>query len=507
MQGGSKLVNQFYKKFTNDLILSAIYYFLLTIRALIFLPIISKTLGSQGYGIWSIIMVTISLLQPVLSLNLSYGFTRFLPANKKNVSKTREDFLSVLITVSGWSLIIVMFLLVFERFFATLLFGSQEFIMFIRAIIILLPAIALILLFMDYYRSLRRMNVYVTLGALQIVLEVSSILIFIGLLHRSLIEAFNVFIMANYLILFIQVVLVLKEIGLSFPRFSHLKEYFKYSLPILPVRLSSWAVRSIDRYFIVLMVGLSAVGIYSASYAVAGMISLFMAPFSLILPPIVAELYDARDEITLNDTIFYSYKYVLFFSVPAAFGVFLVGDQVLLLITSSEFVEPLMTNLLMGIVAASITCMSVYVVFTPMIGAIKKTYLNTIFWTMSAMINISLNFLLIPSLGLIGAAVATLASYVVMMTAVLWVVSHHLTLTSRYLVILSKILVASVLMSLWLVFFRVMISTPETIGELMMQLFLEVLSAVGLYVFSMLGLLRFFDKKELRMLQSMVRRR
>ncbi len=501
----SELVNQFYKKFTNDLILSAIYYFLLTIRALIFLPIISKTLGSQGYGIWSIIMVTISLLQPVLSLNLSYGFTRFLPASKKDVSKLREDFLSVLITVLGWSLLVMMMLLVSEKFMTTLIFGSQDFVIFVRAIIMLLPATALILLFMDYYRALRRMNVYVTLGALQIALEVASILIFIGVLHRSLIEAFSAFIIADYLILLVQVVLVMKHLGFSLPHFVHLKEYFKYSLPILPVRLSSWAVRSIDRYFIAAMVGLAAVGVYSASYAVAGLLSLFMAPFSLILPPIVAELYDNRDDVTLNKTIFYSYKYVLFFSIPAAFGVFLIGDQILLLITSKEFVEPIITNFIMGIVAVSITCMSIYVVFTPMIGAIKKTYLNTVFWSVSAVINISLNLVLIPSFGLIGAAVATLASYVVMMSAVLLIVSRHLTLTVRYLIVLGKTVIASVLMSFWLFLLRMTIPTPSATSNLIMTLILEVASAVGLYTLSTL-IMRFFDKREITMFMSMVKR-
>ena len=67
-----------YKKFTKDVGLAGVAQLVTSIKGLILLPILTKTLGAEMYGIWAQILVTVSLLMPLTLLQLEYAMTRFL---------------------------------------------------------------------------------------------------------------------------------------------------------------------------------------------------------------------------------------------------------------------------------------------------------------------------------------------------------------------------------------------------------------------------------------------
>ena len=53
-----------YKLFAQRVGLVGITTLIVNLRGLILIPILTKTLGADAYGVWSVIMVTISLLLP-----------------------------------------------------------------------------------------------------------------------------------------------------------------------------------------------------------------------------------------------------------------------------------------------------------------------------------------------------------------------------------------------------------------------------------------------------------
>ena len=57
-----------YKLFAQRVGLVGITNLIVNLRGLILIPILTKTLGADAYGVWSVIMVTISLLSPLALL-------------------------------------------------------------------------------------------------------------------------------------------------------------------------------------------------------------------------------------------------------------------------------------------------------------------------------------------------------------------------------------------------------------------------------------------------------
>jgi len=67
---------------------------IVSLRGLILLPILTKTLGTELYGVWTQILVTISLLMPLGLLGPSTAMIRFF-AGENDEDKIKKDFYAV----------------------------------------------------------------------------------------------------------------------------------------------------------------------------------------------------------------------------------------------------------------------------------------------------------------------------------------------------------------------------------------------------------------------------
>ena len=103
-----------YTLFTRRIGLIGFTQSIISLRGLITLPILTKTLGASGYGILAQIIVTIALLMPFLQLGLGASLVRFLPSkNKKEMAEGIFTALSAIL-LSG---IIISLLLFFSSNF------------------------------------------------------------------------------------------------------------------------------------------------------------------------------------------------------------------------------------------------------------------------------------------------------------------------------------------------------------------------------------------------------
>ena len=88
-----------HKIFVKRITLVAIVKLVTSFRGLILLPLLTKTVGVVGYGIWSQISVTIGLLSPFIMLNLTASTVRFLAA-EQDYKKVAKGIFTVIFTVA-----------------------------------------------------------------------------------------------------------------------------------------------------------------------------------------------------------------------------------------------------------------------------------------------------------------------------------------------------------------------------------------------------------------------
>ncbi|WP_048115315.1 oligosaccharide flippase family protein, partial [Methanoculleus sp. MH98A] len=101
-----------HKKVARDIGLIAVTQMLISLGGFFLLPIVTKMLGPDSYGIWAQINVTISLLSPLALVGLHMAFLRFLAA-ETDEGVIREGFYSIIFFVgfTGFAISLAVYLL------------------------------------------------------------------------------------------------------------------------------------------------------------------------------------------------------------------------------------------------------------------------------------------------------------------------------------------------------------------------------------------------------------
>jgi O-antigen/teichoic acid export membrane protein len=185
-----------------------------------------------------------------------------------------------------------------------------------------------------------------------------------------------------------------------------------YGLPLIPHSLSAWVLNVSDRLLIGLLVGLPAIGAqaaigrYTLGYQLAYMISLLAIAAQYALSPYLFRVAGTpagprlhREVVTVGMAVFLVLAAAEVASAPEIIGILAPGD---------EYRESV--NVL-RIVPVGASLFGLYALVVPILLYAKRTGVLALMTTASAVVNVAANIVLIPRIGIVGAAVATVASY------------------------------------------------------------------------------------------------
>jgi len=395
-----------YQKFARDVGLIGAVQILTNLSSFFLLPIITKSLGTYDYGLWAQINITVSLISPLALMGLSMSFVRFL-SSETDKEKIREAVYSILFFVTVSGLLASFLLYMFAEPLATFGFKESEATYFIQAgsLLILLNVIEPITLF--YFRVFRQIKKF---SYFTLVEAFGKLLLILVLLKMGygLLGVIAAILLIQGAIILIAFLTIISQIGFVIPRFTYLREYLQFSLPLTPNTLVRWVTESSDRYLVTYFLGLNSVGIYSAACSFGSLIQLFVSPLQLILLPELSKLYD---ENNIDEVIIYmshSLRYFLLITLPAVFGLSALAKPLLSIFTTQDFLSgwlviPIITlsGLLAGIVQ----------IFVNTLLIVKKTEIPTYINFAAAILNVLINLFLIPLIGIVGAAISTLIAY------------------------------------------------------------------------------------------------
>lgn len=405
-----------YKKFTKDVGLVGIAQIVATLKGLILLPILTKTLGAESYGIWAQILVTVSLLMPLALLQLESAMTRFLTA-EENKEKICKGVSSIFIIVMLTAFFISLLLFILAEPLAAAVFGGVSATYFVKITAFLVLVTTLDMIILRYFISFRQMERYSGFMILQVIGEV----LLIGYLVLSGYGLFGALVSLLLIRIFtfiIGILLVKSEVKFTTPSLSVIKPYLAFSLPLVPTQLSWWLVTSGDRYVIGYFLGARSVGIYSASYTLGNLISFLYAPIALILFPAITNLYENNNIPEVKMHLKYALKFFLMIAIPSLFGLTILSKSLLGILTTSEFIGAYMV---VPIVALGALLFSVGMFFTDILKLFKRTAIISLVFGSSALINLIMNIFLVPLIGIFGAAIATLVTFAILFSTLAFI--------------------------------------------------------------------------------------
>lgn len=394
-----------YKKFVRRIGLIGIINLIISLSNIILLPILTKNLPIEEYGIWTQLMVTVGIVPSAVLFGLPYTMNRFLPSLKKR-EEIQEIFYSILFVVTISSTITSILIYVYSNKIANILFGSNVQIVKILSIVVFIEC--LLNLFINYFLATQQIKKYSTVTLTQTILNVMFVSYFVSK-GEGVYGALIGFMLKEIIVFLIMFTMIISEIGIKFPIFSNLKDYLKFGLPTVPGNLSNWIVNSSDRYVIGLFLGMPFVGFYSPGYTLGSMVNIFLAPIISILPAALSRYYDEENFEEVHTILSYSMKYFMLIAIPSAFGLSFLSKSLLTILSTPEIAAE--GYLITPFTAISSLFFGMYAIIAQVCVLEKKTKVIGKIWLLAALINLILNILFIPIMGILGAAITTLIAF------------------------------------------------------------------------------------------------
>jgi len=419
--------------------LTAVITPLATLSNIILLPILTRNLVLADYGAFALIMITLSLLPQLVGLGLPSSLMRF-GAAMKDKRDIRELFYSTGFIVLVSSLTVSGLFLLFAPQIAASLFQNN-----LTTALLLIPNIliaCLILFVSQYFVTFQQIKRYTYLMLFSAYLNTALVTYFV--LSGYGLEGAVIALLIQQLVVFsVMMYLIIAEIGFAIPKLTHVRQYLNYGLPLVPGSLSSWVVNSSDRYLIALFLGAAAVGAYSPGYTAGSTIAMISAPLATLLGPVLSKHYDENNIADIRTIMTYSLKYYIGIALPCVFALSVLSKPLLLLLTTQQIA----TNgyLVTPFVAAGTALIGVYSVLVMIIALKKKTAIIGTIWILSAALNFGLNLVLIPYLGLIGAALTTFLAFLLAFVLTTFYSFRYFTFDVNYGFIVKSVCSSSII--------------------------------------------------------------
>src|ERR687898_1383018 len=204
-----------------------------------------------------------------------------------------------------------------------------------------------------------------------------------------------------------------EQLGLQFSR-PLLREMNRFGIPLVPAALALIAVNYSDRFFLVHLASLEEVGLYEIGVRIASAMVLLLTAFRMAWP---AFAYSIEDDAEAKRTYAYVLTYLVTIASWLALAMGLLAPWLVRLLTTPEFYEG---ERVVAPLAFGGMAYAAYIVMAIGVGRSKRTQFNWAITGLAAVVNVALNMILIPRYGIMGAAVATVAAYVVMFLAMTW---------------------------------------------------------------------------------------
>ena len=209
-----------------------------------------------------------------------------------------------------------------------------------------------------------------------------------------------------------------RRLSLVFDR-ALLRRLLRFGLPTMPAEASLYLLNFVDRIIIVRSAGLAEAGLYSLAVKFAQGVNVLVRGFQLAWPPLAYSIRDDDEARRAYATV------VTLFVAGCAFvvtGMWLFSRWFVRALAAPEFFDSYEA---IGLISTAVTLYAVYMVLVVILGRTGRTEFNFPATIAALVANVVLNLLLVPPLGIVGAGLALVASYVVVL-ALMYVFTQRL---------------------------------------------------------------------------------
>src|SRR5919109_2545142 len=203
------------------------------------------------------------------------------------------------------------------------------------------------------------------------------------------------------------------------PDLGLLRRMFRFGWPTMPAELSLYSLNFIDRILLVRLSGLGEAGLYALAVKFAQGMQVLARGFQLAWPPLAYSIRDDDEARRAYSAVFTWFTALLAFAVT---GLWLESRWIVRLLAAPDFFR---SHEAIGLLATGIALYALYLAMVVILGRTGRTEFSFPATISAAATNVALNLALVPSQGIVGAGLALVASYVVVV-ALMYVFTQRL---------------------------------------------------------------------------------
>ena len=468
-------------------LLAAIFGYLIRV-------ILSRQLSLEEFGLFYAVFTFVSFFIVFRDFGLGQALAKFIPQFlvKKEYGKIKASIKFAFFINLFMGMIFATFFIIFSDYLAINYFKNElaKSLLIILSAYFVLYAIyrLIILIFLGFQKSkIYSLNLFFI-----------NFFVFIGILIFKKFGVLNPAI--SYL--FAGLMGIIFGFILLFKSFSYFKyvennsyelklKLFYYGFPILLASIGATFIGQIDTLLLIKFRTLPEVGIYNVVLPTAMLLITFGSALAMAMLPFVSEYWEKKKFKELSNILLDIYKKSFIIIAPIGLTLFIFSDLILKVLFGEYFIS--------GSIALKILCIgsiffSVAVINNNVLAAIGKPKEVTKLILFAALLNLIINLILIPQYGIIGAALATSASYFVVLILSTYLVNQSVKLKIPILDWI-KIFFAGVAFTLLVNLFKNILEMNvllETTVVLIIGLigYFLILKIIGIDVFGLFRLMR-----------------
>lgn len=385
------------EKVFKNYIYNFIYQAIVILFPILTIPYKTRVLGPDNIGIYSYIYSVFSYLLMISTLGINMYGRREIAYNKDNATEKSKIVYELLLIK-----LILTIIVTISFYFVIGIEGNYK-----LYYLLMLPDLILNIFDLSwFYQGIEEFKKISIVNFADRILEVISIFVFV----KQKTDLVNFFIItAIFDILPIITFIIISKKYLKKVKINtlNIKRHVKMCIILFIPQIFIQAYTVLDKIMLGnLNPNISEVGYYEYSYKIVLLAFQLIKAFIVVMIPVIS--YESKNKNTtkikkyMNESV----KIVNFIAIPVIFGIIAVSDNLVLVVFGNEYLrmQSLIKLLIICILPMGLTT----IIGDQYLVSIKKEKQFSIYIFIGSIINIVLNYILIPKYSSIGAAIATI---------------------------------------------------------------------------------------------------
>lgn len=375
------------------------------LTSFLLIPIYTRYLLSNDYGLLVTLLITVQIMSIFMSLQMSPAFIRFCKEfeSKKLIGQLLGS--SIVVIIIGCILVSGFCILVLPLFFESFIHREGPIITLIALSCGVAVFQSLCMHVMSYYRAKNDALKYTLFSISTAILIILLTIILLVILQQG-IPGVLIAQCTSYGIIGIFISLKIYQTVKPRVSLSTIQHLLRFGFPLIFSATGWFIMTSSDRYFLAHFAGLSITGIYDLGYKIASILLLLVVmPFQMAYGPFTFAILGKPD---IKERLARIFVYLSSALLLVGLCITFLSRDLVGLMAPKEYSQAYLVSICI-LPAAAMT--GIYYWASALIHIVKKTYIIGVITTFAAGLNLSMNYILVPTIGWPGAAIATNSSF------------------------------------------------------------------------------------------------